>query len=193
MVAESPSLPERIDLVHTDDPRDVVHRAVACLAQGGIVGLATETVYGLAASALRPEAVAELRRIQALDVSSPLTLLLRDPGEVADWVPHVSPLGRRLARRAWPGPVTLVFPSDGSHGLAQRLPAEVRPRIFPEGSVALRVPSNPFIREVLRLSPGPLVLSRALDARQGIATTPEELAGRAELRLLVDEGPTRLG
>src|SRR3954464_3488661 len=89
MVAESPSLPERIDLSQADDPRDVVHRAVACLAQGGIVGLATETVYGLAASALCPAAVSRLRQSQELDANSPLTLLLRESGEVSDWAPHV--------------------------------------------------------------------------------------------------------
>src|SRR4051794_32848395 len=99
-MSETLPLPERIDLSQADDPRDVVHRAVACLAQGGIVGLATETVYGLSASALRPAAVARLREIQALKANCPLTLLLREPGEVADWVPHVSTLGRRLARRA---------------------------------------------------------------------------------------------
>src|SRR3954468_11956153 len=135
-MAESPPLPERIDLSQADDPRDVVHRAVACLAQGGIVGLATETVYGLAASALRPAAVARLRQIQELDTSCPLTMLLREPGEVADWVPNVSALGRRLARRAWPGPVTLQFPGNGTHGLAQRLPDEVRGLIFPGASVS---------------------------------------------------------
>ena len=46
-MSETPPLPERIDLSQADDPRDVVHRAVACLAQGGIIGMATETVYGL--------------------------------------------------------------------------------------------------------------------------------------------------
>src|SRR3954451_25133465 len=110
MVAESPSLPERIDLVHTDDPRDVVHRAVACLAQGGIVGLATETVYGLAACALNPAAVARLRQGEGNDPSMPLTLLVKGRVEVRDWVPGLTGLGWRLARRAWPGPVTLIFP-----------------------------------------------------------------------------------
>jgi protein-tyrosine phosphatase len=192
-MAETPSLPERIDLLQADDPRDVVHRAVACLAQGGIVGMATETVYGLTASALRPAAVLRLRQVQGLDPACPLTLLLREPGEVADWVPDVAPVGRKLARRAWPGPVTLVFPGNGSHGLAQRLPAEVRPLIFPEGSVSLRVPAQPFIREVLRLSPGPLVLSRARDPDHRVAITPEVLAQCRDLRMLVDEGPTRHG
>src|SRR3954447_19007256 len=189
-MTDLPTEPERIDLSQADDPRDVVHRAVACLAQGGIIGLATETVYGLTACALCPTAVLRLRRVQELDPSCPLTLLLREAGEVTDWVPHVSALGRRLARRVWPGPVTLVFPGDGAHGLARRLPAEVRPLIFPAGSVSLRVPAHPFVREVLRLSPGPLVLSKAKarDPDDGVATTPDSLTDRLELGMIVDEG-----
>jgi protein-tyrosine phosphatase len=192
-MSQSPPLPERIDLSQADDPRDVIHRAVACLAQGGIIGMATETVYGLSASALRPGAVWRLREIQGLGATCPLTILLREPGEVADWVPHVSPLGRRLARRVWPGPVTLVFGRDGSDGLAQRLPEEVRHLIFPEGNVSLRVPAHPFVREVLRLSPGPLVLSKARGGGGDVATTPEAMAECPELRMIVDDGPTRHG
>ncbi len=192
-MSETSPMPERIDLSQADDPRDVVHRAVACLAQGEIIGMATETVYGLSASALRTAAVARLRDLLGLDASHPVTLLLREPGEVADWVPHVSPLGRRLARRAWPGAVTLVFPGNGAQGLAQRLPAEVRPLISPEGSVSLRVPAHPFVREVLRLSPGPLVLSKARDGANGVATTSASLTACSELRMIVDDGPTRYG
>ena len=101
--------------------------------------------------------------------------------------------GVARARRAWPGPVTLVFPGNGSQGLAQRLPAAVRSLIFPEGNVSLRVPAHPFVREVLRLSPGPLVLSRARDGSNGVAITPAALAECAGLRMVVDEGPTRHG
>ena len=96
-MSETSPMPERIDLSQAEDPRDVVHRAVACLAQGGIIGMATETVYGLSASALCARAVSRLRDLLRLEASHPVTLLLREPGEVADWVPHVSPLGRR-----WP-------------------------------------------------------------------------------------------
>src|SRR3954469_12196976 len=186
-MSETPTLPERIDLSQADDPRDVVHRAVACLAQGGIIGLATETVYGLTVCALCPTAVLRLRRVQELDPSCPLTLLLREAGEVTDWVPHVSALGRRLARRGWPGPVTLVFPGNGAHGLARRLPGEVRPLIFPDRSVSLRVPAHPFVREVLRLSPGPLVLSKARDPESGVATTSAPLTELCELGMIVDD------
>jgi protein-tyrosine phosphatase len=185
--------PERIDLSQADDPRDVVHRTVACLAQGGIVGLATETVYGLAASALQPAAVSKIRQIKGLDPTTPLTLLLKGAGEVADWVPELSETGRRLARRAWPGPVTLMFPGPFAHGMANRLPPESRRQIFPDGTVALRVPAHPFVREVLRLLPGPLVVSKANGAEQGVATTPEALEEIADLDMIVDDGPTRHG
>src|SRR3954463_11284155 len=87
-----------IDLVHCEDPRDVVHRVVACLAQGGVVGLATETVYTLAASALQPEGVARVRALAraGADEARPLTLLLKGAEEATDWVPAIPLTGRRL-------------------------------------------------------------------------------------------------
>ena len=64
---------ERIELSRADDPRDVVHRAVACLAQGGVVGLPTESSYGIAAGASNPRAVDRLRRIFYFEGSEALT------------------------------------------------------------------------------------------------------------------------
>lgn len=184
--------PERIDLSQADDPRDVVHRAVACLAQGGIVGLSTETVYGLAASALNPAAVSRLRQLVDLDPGRLLTLLLRGAEEVSDWVPDLSTLGRRLARRAWPGPVTLLFPDHHERSLARCLP-EVQKLVFPGDDVALRVPAHPFVREVLRLLPAPLVISKSVGPDGRAATTAESLVGQQGLSMIVDAGPTRLG
>src|SRR5438309_6942311 len=74
-------VPERIELTRSDDLRDVVHRAVACLAQGGLVGLPTETAYGLAASALQPGAVDRLRRLKQADVGKPMALGLKGADE----------------------------------------------------------------------------------------------------------------
>src|SRR4051795_6975399 len=94
---------ERIDLRQADDPRDVVHRAVACLAQGGVVALPSETSYSLAAGALHPEAVGRLGRINRSSRTRPLRIGLRGADEAADWVPGLTLAGRRLARRGWPG------------------------------------------------------------------------------------------
>jgi protein-tyrosine phosphatase len=190
-MTEAHTQPERIDLSQADDPRDVVHRAVACLAQGGIVGLATETEYGLVASAMQPGAVGRLFEMKRPNGSTPLTLLLRGASEVSDWVPGLSEVGRRLASRVWPGPVALVFSRSSGEGLPRRLPATVRPLIFPDESVSLRVPAHPFTREVLRLSQGPLVLSKALGANDEAATTAAPLAEIPGVNMVVDDGPAR--
>jgi protein-tyrosine phosphatase len=125
-MTDAPVAPQWIDLFHCDDPRDVVHRAVACLAQGGVIGLATETVYSLAASALHGEGLARLRRLAGTPDSQPLTLLVKGAEECTDWVPGISQVGRRLAWRLWPGPLTLVFPPGMTDGLFGRLPPQVR-------------------------------------------------------------------
>ena len=185
--------PERIDLARADDPRDVVHRTVACLAQGGVVGFSTESVHGLAASALQPAAVAEIRRAKGLDPLAPLTLLIKGADEVTDWAPELSETGRRLARRAWPGSLTLLFSGPSDRGLAHRLPADAQTLIFPEGTVALQVPAHPFVREVLRLLRGPLVLTRALDPEDRAATTADPIEEIPGLTMILDDGTARPG
>ena len=125
-MTDTPRCSQWIDLLQCDDPRDVVHKAVAALAQGGVIGLATETVYCLAASALRADGVARLRELTRSAASVPLTLLLRSPEEAGDWVPALPLIGRRLAWRLWPGPLTLILPLTRSDGLFRCLPAEVR-------------------------------------------------------------------
>ncbi|ODU00757.1 MAG: translation factor [Planctomycetes bacterium SCN 63-9] len=187
--ADSPR--QWLDLASMDDPRDAIHRAVACLAQGGIVGLATESVYCLAASALSPQGVARVRELRGLPPDRPMTLLLKGPEEVADWVPEISKLGLRLASRLWPGPATLIFSSGIRDGLSDRLPPDVKPLIFPQGLVALRCPAHPFLREVLRLLPAPLVIGMHRAADQTPAVTAEPLRDVLNLDMVIDTGPTQ--
>jgi L-threonylcarbamoyladenylate synthase len=189
---------ERIDLSRADDPRDVVHRAVACLAQGGTVGWPSEASYGVVANALHPAAVARLgsivggngSRIRGVDGLA--TLLLKGPGEVDDWADVSTEIGRRLARRAWPGAVTLVFPTS-PRGLSHRLPAEVGQFLIPDGVIALRAPSNKMVREVLRLLPCPLIQVDPPSTEGRWPTTADALAAYPDLDMILDGGPTPLG
>jgi L-threonylcarbamoyladenylate synthase len=183
--------PQWIDVSQADDIRDVVHRAVACLAQGGVVGLATETVYVLAASALYVESVARVRALRGPDLSRPLTLLVKGPEEVTDWVPEISLVGRRMACRLWPGPATLIFSQSMANGLASRLPDDVKSLISPSGDIALRSPSHPILRDVLRLLPAPLVISMAASPDHSVPTSAEALRGLNGIEMVVDAGPTQ--
>ena len=188
-------MPERIDLARADDPRDVVHRAVACLARGGVVVLPTEAEYALAASALHPGAVGRLQQMQGNGALGtwPIPLALKGADEAADWVPGLSALARRLSRRAWPGAVTLVLDGGVERGLARRLAPEVSSAITPGPVLALRAPSHPAVREVLRLISGPLALADFHLAGRPVATTPADLDDLDGPDLILDDGPTHLG
>jgi tRNA threonylcarbamoyl adenosine modification protein (Sua5/YciO/YrdC/YwlC family) len=175
------------------DPSGVVRRAVQALAEGQLVAFPTETVYGLAASALVPGAVERLCQGKGRSPDKPLALAIRGPAEALDWVPKMTRLGWRLARRCWPGPVTLVFGDGIEDGLAGRLPEQVRQRVCPSGTLGLRTPAHAAIRETLRWLPGPLALSSANRSGEPAATTAEEVrqALDQDLTVLIDDGPTR--
>src|SRR6476620_6283504 len=125
-------MPVVIDVTSTDDPRDVVHRAVQALAEGKLVGFPTETVYVTAASARDAGAVCRLGELRG-DTSQPLTLGIRSVEEALDYVPELSPLGLRMMRRCWPGPVALELPDSTDDSIVRRLPSEVQQRISPQG------------------------------------------------------------
>ncbi len=186
--------PERIDLRRADDPRDVVHRAVASLAQGEGVVFAVEGLTGLAASALHPDAVNRLREARfAEDGPVSPTLLLRGSDEVADWVPGLSPLGARLARRVWPGLVTLVAPVPTEPSLFHRLPAEVGSYLLRGERIALGVPPHPFVRDVLRLLPGPVIF-RPLARSGGSHAGPIDTIGdESGFSLVIESNPDAPG
>jgi protein-tyrosine phosphatase len=120
------------------DPHGVVRAAVRALQEGRLVAFPTETVYGVAASALIPEAVDRLRHGKGRPNEKPLALAIRGPSEALDWVPGMSRLGQRLARRCWPGPLTLVFPVNGDHG-QQAVEKEGRQEV----TAAAPLPSHP--------------------------------------------------
>jgi protein-tyrosine phosphatase len=187
--------PVVIDLRSSDDWRDVVHRAVQCLAEGGVVGFPTETVYGLAASALDEKAVARLQALKRRSAAKPLTLAIKSADEARDYVPDLCPLGRRLARRCWPGPITLVVDDSHPESLVRRLPAKVQKAVSPKHVIGLRVPGHQAVLDVLRLSAGPLTLSSANRSGKPEAVTGSEVAEQFgnELDLLLDDGPCRFG
>ena len=84
--------------------------AADIIKNGGLVAVPTETVYGLAANGLSEAAVAKIFEAKGRPQDNPL--ILHIPG--AQWIPRycvdVPPLAYELARRFWPGPLTMIFP-----------------------------------------------------------------------------------
>jgi protein-tyrosine phosphatase len=179
-------MPEVLDWRRIADPHAVIHYAVQSLRVGRTVAFPTETGYALTASGLAADAV---RQLGGAAGDEPLTLVVRGAAEARDWVPDLSPLGRRLARHVWPGPVTLMVGGSVEQGLVSRLSDEVRARLCPAGSLRLATPGHEALREVLRSLTGPLVLVE-LPGGAGSANAAEMAAPTgARVDVVFDDGP----
>jgi len=187
--------PVVIDVRTAQDLRDVVHRAVQALVEGRLVALPTETVYGLAARALDEQAVTRLIEVKGRGPGHPLPLAIRSADEAWDYAPDISPLGERLARRCWPGPVTLVVDNSHPESLVKQLPAAVRKAVSPHDTIGLRVPGHQIVLDVLQMLAGPLALSSANRHGQPEACTAEEVLASLsdDVELVLDDGRSRFG
>ena len=182
-----------IDLRRTEDTRDVVHRAVQALAEGRPVAFPTETDYVVAASARAMEAVDVLTELAAERAGEPrLTLALKSAEETLDWAPRITPVGLRLARRCWPGPVAMIVPDDHPESLVHRLPGPARSALVGGGRLRLRVPGHPMLADCMRMLAGPVMLAEPVTA-EGPTVTAEaaQAAAGDRLALVLDDGRAR--
>ena len=187
--------PVVIDVHNADDLRDVIHRAVQALAEGELVAFPTETVYGLAASALDADAVTGLVELKRRGPAHPLALAIKSADDALDYVPDISHLGRRLARRCWPGPVTLVLGDNHPDSLLRQLPEKVQKCVVPANTLGLRVPAHRLILEVLQLMAGPLALTSANRTGQPDAVTAQQVIDQLGdgVHLVLDDGTSQFG
>ena len=183
-----------IDLKQTSDVRDAILRAVETLAAGKLIAVPTETVYGIAASALNETAVQRLNELKERSDEKPWSFAIKSVDDALDYVPDMTLLQRRLARRSWPGPATYVFDIHPD-SVVHRLPEIVKKPMVKRGTIGLRVPAHEITLEILRLCAGPLVLTSANLSGQADATdgqqVVDELGDRVDL--VLNDGISRLG
>ena len=117
-----------------------VARAVEVLLAGGLVGLPTETVYGLACDASNPEAVRRMFAAKGRPADHPVIVHLAHADAVDDWAVDVPQSARQLARAFWPGPLTVIL---------KRAPHVLDAVTGGQDTVGLRVPSHPLAHAVL--------------------------------------------
>ncbi|MBW8885731.1 MAG: Sua5/YciO/YrdC/YwlC family protein, partial [Planctomycetia bacterium] len=182
--------PQVLDLAAAGDPRDAIHRVVQALVEGKVVALPTETVYIAAASGLSERGVARLLTIRHGQLDGPATLAVRSTDEVLDYVPQLPAIGQRLARRCWPGPVTLQLPDAQPESAVYRLPAKVREAVVPDTEIRLRVPAHEMVLSALRLLAGPVVMIGARRASDPDSITAEDVVSRlsGEIDIILDDG-----
>ena len=165
---------------------EAISRAVELLRAGQVVGLPTETVYGLAGDGLNPAALARIFEVKQRPLFDPLILHFADAAGAFALAEKIPDAARELAERFWPGPLTLVLRKK-----------EIVPDLATSGlpEVALRVPAHPVAQALLRAFGGPLAAPSA--NRFGRISPTDAQAVRAELGdavpLILDGGPCAVG
>ncbi len=151
-----------------------IRKAAALLREGGVVAFPTETVYGLGADGTDPGACARIFEIKGRPRFDPLILHECSAARAGKLFSRVPAPARRLMRRFWPGPLTLVLPKSAAI-----------PDIVTSGlrTVAVRVPANPVARALIKAAGRPVAAPSANRFGRLSPTTA------AHVRRQLGEGP----
>ena len=160
--------------------------AARLIRSGGLVAIPTETVYGLGANGLDPEAVRKIFEAKGRPQDNPLILHIHDAAQLSDFCRDIPDAARLLAERYWPGPLTLVLPVQ-----------EKVPKVTTAGldTVAVRCPDNDAAREIIRLAGVPIAAPSANRSGKPSTTTAAHVLHDMDGRIdaIVDGGPCRVG
>ena len=160
--------------------------AASIIKNGGLVAIPTETVYGLGANGLDPEAVAKIFIAKGRPQDNPLILHVADASEIEKLCHSIPAAAYKLAEKFWPGPLTMVLPAR-----------DVVPQCTTAGlpTVAVRCPDNAVTREIIRLSGCPIAAPSANISGKPSTTTAEHVIHdhNGKIEAVVDGGPCRVG
>jgi 5-(carboxyamino)imidazole ribonucleotide mutase len=159
----------------------VIEEAVDVLLDGGVIALPTDTVYGLAADATNPAAVAKLYEIKQRSADKPVAVLIDSTRMFRTLVTELPQGVEALLERHWPGPLTLV---------ARKRKAALQ-AISRDVSLGLRMPDSVVALGLISMLGRPVAATSANLAGQAPARTAQEIAERFgdQLDLILDAGP----
>lgn len=156
------------------------------LQRGELVAFATETVYGLGANALNPEAVARIFEAKQRPHFDPLIVHIAHPSQLDEFTQGLSEHANQLAEKFWPGPLTLVLPKKN-----------VIPDLVTSGldTVAIRIPAHPVARQLLEAASLPVAAPSANKFGCLSPTRAVHVAEQLgeEVKLILDGGPCEVG
>lgn len=164
-----------------------IEKAANILANGGLVAMPTETVYGLAANAKDGKAVAKVFEAKGRPQFNPLIVHVPDMA-TAETLAVFNETARNLADAFWPGPLTLVLPRRDNCGLSELVSAGLE-------TVAIRMPGHPVARALLKASGLPIAAPSANRSGHISPTTAQHVADDLKDRvdLILDAGPCPVG
>ena len=160
--------------------------AAELIKSGELVAIPTETVYGLGADGLNPEAVAKIFVAKGRPQDNPLILHIAEAADMEKFCHSIPDAAYRLAEEFWPGPLTMVLPAK-----------DIVPKCTTAGlpTVAVRCPDNVVTREIIRLAGVPVAAPSANISGKPSTTTAQHVLHDHDgnIAAIVDGGPCQVG
>ena len=163
-----------------------VAQAAAALRRGELVGMPTETVYGLAADARNPAAIARIFALKGRPAEHPVIVHLSDAEHMRAWAKDIPAHAWQLAKQFWPGPMTLIL---------NKLPGVLDQVTGGQDSIGLRVPNHPLALALLTEFDDGLAAPSANRFGHISPTTAQHVSDEfgAQLELILDGGAAEVG
>ena len=175
-----------IEIKNENLDEELIYKGAKIIKRGGLVAFPTETVYGLGANGLNPEAVRKIFQAKGRPQDNPLILHVYNKSQVIPLVKSISKEVEKLMEKFWPGPLTILFKRSN-----------LVPDIITGGldTVAIRMPNNPIALKLIELSDVPLAAPSANTSGKPSPTSAthviEDLYGKIDL--IIDGGDTGIG
>lgn len=161
-------------------------QAAQIIREGGLVALPTETVYGLGANGLDPEAVAKIFEVKGRPQDNPLILHIADSSQLDALCHDIPEAAYLLAEKFWPGPLTMVLPARDC--VPKRTTAGL-------STVAVRCPDHAVTRQIIRLAGVPIAAPSANISGKPSTTTAQHVLDdhNGKIPLIIDGGACQVG
>ena len=160
--------------------------AAEIIKNGDLVAIPTETVYGLGADGLNPEAVAKIFLAKGRPQDNPLILHIAEAGDMEKFCHNIPDAAYHLAEEFWPGPLTMVLPAK-----------DIVPKCTTAGlpTVAVRCPASSVTREIIRLAGVPVAAPSANISGKPSTTTAQHVRNDhdGKIAAIVDGGACQVG
>ena len=162
--------------------------AAQILKNGGVVGIPTETVYGLAADALNGEAVKKIFQAKGRPMDNPLIVHIADYSDIEKYnlVSEIPESAEKLAKAFWPGPLTIIMKRTDV------IPPEVSAGL---DTVAIRFPAHPLAQQIIKAAGTPLAAPSANLSGSPSPTTAKHVLNDMDGRIdaVLDGGASEVG
>ncbi len=163
-----------------------IEAAASLITEGKVVGMPTETVYGLAADATNEDAVKKIFEAKGRPADNPLIVHVSSFDMIYDLVSHIPPLAEILAKKFWPGPLTMIMPKS-----------DKIPNVTSGGldTVGIRLPSHPVAQALINASKKPLAAPSANLSGSPSPTNCERVYEdmRGRIPAIIDGGESDVG